>query len=74
MWAMDARDQLRDIGEQKDPVAEALRRMLHEFCEEHYHTCPAYEDDAAECDCFAGALIKSSLETFLESVAQKAQS
>ncbi len=58
----DVRDEMREMGEQADPVREALRRMIAEFHDYHYHTCPA-DDDSGPCDCFAGILIKQSLET-----------
>lgn len=50
------RDLMREMGEQADPIREALRRMLAEFGDEHYHLCPA-NFDGGVCDCFAGALI-----------------
>lgn len=54
---------MRALGELKDPVQEALRRMIAEFHDYHYHTCPAEENDDAPCKCFAGALIVQSLAT-----------
>lgn len=44
------------MGEQSDPVREALRRMIAEFDDHHYPTCPA-DRDTVPCDCFAGALL-----------------
>ena len=53
---METRDAMREMGELLDPVQEQLRRMLHEFANEHYHTCPS-DNDSGPCDCFAGHLI-----------------
>lgn len=53
----DVRDQMREMGVQADPVREALRRMVAEFCDYHYGTCPADLRDDGECNCFAGALL-----------------
>lgn len=66
----DIREELREMGELKDPVQEALRRMLAEFHDEHYHTCPAYADDDAQCECFAGALVTQCLAV-LRSVVER---
>lgn len=52
----DTQDAMREMGELLDPVQEQLRRMLHEFGDEHYHTCPS-DNDSGPCDCFAGHLI-----------------
>lgn len=58
---MSVRDEMLDIGEQRDPVREMLRRMVAEFGNEpHYHTCPA-DNDTGPCDCFAGHLIVDAL-------------
>ena len=51
------REAMQEMGEQSDPIREALRRMIAEFGDEHYHTCPA-DNDSGPCDCFAGHLIK----------------
>ena len=48
-----------NMGEQADPIREMLRRMLAEFGDQHYHTCPAY-NDSRSCDCFAGHLVVSA--------------
>jgi len=52
----DTQKAMRGMGELLDPVQEQLRRMLHEFGDEHYHTCPA-NNDSGPCKCFAGQLI-----------------
>lgn len=52
----DHRDKMREIGQLADPIQEALRRMIAEFGDEHYHTCPA-DNDSGPCDCFAGHLL-----------------
>lgn len=54
-------EEMIEIGQQSDPVLEMLRRMLAEFGDEHYHTCPA-DNDSGPCDCFAGHLIKDAVE------------
>lgn len=53
----DARDEMREMGQQTDPIREMLRRMVAEFCDYHYGTCPADHTDGAQCNCFAGALL-----------------
>jgi hypothetical protein len=58
----DIHEAMVEMGEQSDPVREALRRMLAEFGDQHYHTCPA-DDDSGPCDCFAGHLTKDALAT-----------
>jgi hypothetical protein len=55
----DHQNAMREMGEQSDPVIEALRRMIHEFGDEHYHTCPA-DNDSGPCDCFAGHLLNDA--------------
>ena len=57
---MTARDQMLEIGQQVDPIREALRRMIAEFGDQHYHTCPA-DTDTGPCDCFAGHLVKDAI-------------
>jgi hypothetical protein len=57
------RDAMRAIGPQKDPVLEMLRRMIAEFADEHYHTCPA-DNDSGPCDCFAGHLLTEARLAF----------
>jgi hypothetical protein len=57
MSEMTAHEAMILLGEQADPLREALRRMVAEFGDEHYHTCPA-DNDTGPCDCFAGRLIK----------------
>ncbi len=56
MTRKDTQEAMREMGELTDPVQEQLRRMLHEFGDTHYHTCPA-DNDSGQCDCFAGHLI-----------------
>lgn len=51
-----------EVGQLTDPVLEALRRMIAEFGDQHYHTCPANED--GPCDCFAGSLNASVRKIF----------
>ncbi len=53
------------MGEQKDPVREMLRRMVAEFCDYHYGTCPADLTNEGKCDCFAGALLIQARATLL---------
>jgi hypothetical protein len=55
----DVRDAMLEMGPQVDPVREYLRRMLAEFGDQHYHTCPS-DNDSGPCDCFAGALVKDA--------------
>lgn len=50
-----AREAMLEIGQLTDPIQEALRRMIAEFGDEHYHTCPA-DSDSGPCNCFAGHL------------------
>lgn len=52
----DIRDEMREMGQQADPTREMLRRMVAEFCDYHYGTCPA-DIGSGECNCFAGALL-----------------
>ena len=65
----DVTDAMREMGELRDPVQEQLRRMLHEFGDEHYYTCPA-DNDSGPCDCFAGFLI-SRARAILEAAVKK---
>lgn len=53
----DIRGEMLEMGEQVDPVREMLRRMVAEFCDYHYGTCPADLKDDGQCNCFAGALL-----------------
>lgn len=55
------REAMRQMGEQADPVREALRRMIAEFHDYHYHGCPA-DDDSGPCECFAGHLLIKARE------------
>lgn len=52
---MSNHEAMLEIGQLTDPVKEALRRMIAEFGDEHYHTCPA-DNDSGPCECFAGHL------------------
>lgn len=54
-------EEMLKMGQQNDMTREALRRMLAEFGDEHYHTCPA-DSDSGACDCFAGMLVMDALE------------
>ena len=65
MTEKTAHEAMIELGEQADPIREALRRMISEFGDEHYYTCPA-DDDSGPCDCFAGHLIKD-VRVLLES-------
>lgn len=65
----DTQDAMREMGELVDPVQEQLRRMLHEFGDEHYHTCPA-DNDSGPCGCFAGHLIVRARETLKAAVSR----
>lgn len=62
----DIHEAMVEMGEQSDPVREALRRMLAEFGDQHSHTCPA-DNDSGPCDCFAGHLTKDALATLTAS-------
>lgn len=64
----DHGDAMREMGQLADPVKEALRRMIHEFGDEHYHTCPA-DDDSGPCECFAGHLLNDARRALEESLA-----
>lgn len=64
-----ARDEMREMGQLNDPVREMLRRMIAEFGDEHYHTCPA-DAGTGPCDCFAGSLIMEA-RTVLEDANRK---
>ena len=64
----DHRDAMREMGPQVDPVIEALRRMIAEFGDEHYHTCPA-DNDSGPCDCFAGHLLNDARRVIDEAIA-----
>jgi hypothetical protein len=66
---MTVHEEMREMGQQSDPVREALRRMLAEFGDEHYHTCPA-DNGTGPCDCFAGHLIVDA-RAVLESAPDK---
>ena len=66
----DVTDAMRKMGELSDPVQEQLRRMLHEFGNEHYPNCPA-DDDSGQCDCFAGHLIVKAKATLEDAVNQR---
>jgi len=55
----DHREAMLEMGEQPDPIKEALRRMIAEFGDYHYHTCPA-DNDTGLCDCFAGHLLNDA--------------
>lgn len=57
------RDEMLKMGEQADPVREMLRRMVAEFCDYHYGTCPADLAIAGKCNCFAGALLVKARST-----------
>jgi hypothetical protein len=57
MTEQTAREAMLEMGPQFDPLREALRRMIAEFGDQHYYTCPA-DNDSGPCDCFAGHLIK----------------
>lgn len=46
---------MREIGPLKDHLHEMLRRMVAEYGDDHYHTCPA-DNDSGPCDCFGGGL------------------
>lgn len=59
----NVRDEMREMGEQTDPVREMLRRMVAEFCDYHYGTCAADLSLTAKCDCFAGALLVDAIST-----------
>lgn len=63
-----AHEAMIKIGELRDPVLEALRRMISEFGDEHYHTCPT-DNDSGPCNCFAGALNSSVRSIFEKAVA-----
>lgn len=52
---MTIREEMIELGQQSDPVREALRRMLAEFGDDHYPACPA-DNDSGPCECFAGHL------------------
>ena len=69
MSEQTAHEAMIELGPQSDPVREALRRMISEFGDEHYHTCPA-DDRSGPCNCFAGLLIKDVRE-ILERAADK---
>jgi hypothetical protein len=60
----DLRKEMMEIGIQHDPVRESLRRMIAEFSENHYNTCPASDGDG-ECDCFAGSIVAGAARVFL---------
>jgi bacterioferritin-associated ferredoxin len=57
-----AHEAMLEMGQQADPIREALRRMIAEFGDEHYHTCPA-DNDSGPCECFAGHLIVDARAT-----------
>ena len=63
------RDRMREIGPLVDPVTEMLRRMIAEFADEHYHTCPA-DNDSGPCDCFAGLLLVEARQALETAVSQ----
>lgn len=67
MSSSDHRDAMREMGELTDPVKEMLRRMIAEFGDEHYHTCPA-DTDTGPCDCFAGALVANARDALEKAV------
>lgn len=58
----DHREAMLEIGELTDPIQEALRRMIAEFGDYHYHGCPA-DNDSGPCECFAGNLLNNSRRT-----------
>lgn len=60
MSGKTAHEEMLEMGQQADPAREMLRRMIAEFGNEHYHTCPA-DNDSGPCDCFAGHLIVDAL-------------
>jgi len=68
----EVQDAMREMGELLDPVQEQLRRMLHEFGDEHYHTCPA-DNDSGPCECFAGHLIVRARAVLEAAVNQKSE-
>lgn len=63
-----AREAMIELGPQIDPTREALRRMISEFGDQHYHTCPA-DNDSGPCDCFAGHLIKDVMAVLSDPLA-----
>jgi hypothetical protein len=67
-----AHEAMREIGQLTDPVQEALRRMIAEFGDEHYHTCPA-DNDSGACNCFAGILSRNSRKALEESMTSPSQ-
>lgn len=61
---MDARESMRAIGQLADPVHEALRRMIAEFGDQHYHACPA-DNDSGPCECFAGHVVTDATRVLM---------
>lgn len=64
----DVHEAMFEMGQQSDPIREALRRMLAEFGDQHYDQCPANwiegHENYGPCDCFAGHLVKDVLAIF----------